>query len=583
MKATPARCAAKLERKARMSIASDPVAGETPTGGLPRGAVVVRLLRLATGLVLMSFALSHFLNHAAGIFGIEFMKMLQAPRFTFWRSGAGAALLYGSLAIHVALSLWRVLGRRTLRMPRAEALQILLGLLIPILLVDHVIGTKIAAEVAYFDDSYQFILKYFRDHGALKQSFALLVVWAHGVIGIHYAFHTQRWFKRMRPALELAAILVPMLALAGFSAALNELKHLSVAVQSLTPEQGAALGAAAFRTRIGVYAGVGLSVLMIGARMLGFGLRRSIVVSYTGHGERKGSIGMTLLEISRKNRVPHPSSCGGRGRCATCRVLVTGGADALPSPGAIEGALLRRIHAPANVRLACQVTPQADVSVRVLGANLLGAGGSSGDYEPRAERREIVVLVADIRAFSQLARSQMPDDLVEILVHILDDIGQAVNGHGGQIATRDTDGFVAVFGLRQDVKQAARAALACADDMQAAMAAINRNLRKLLPQPLRLGVGVHAGEAIVTVSDDPEAPLNVIGDTVVVASRLEEATKELAGDMVISAAVFSAAGAGRPTGPTRMVNYKYGDEPIAAYAVDRVRPEDTAATVSAAG
>ncbi|MGL5137484.1 MAG: adenylate/guanylate cyclase domain-containing protein, partial [Beijerinckiaceae bacterium] len=520
-----------------MSLVADPIADGSSAGSPPALALLVRRLRLATGLVLMAFALSHFLNHAAGIFGIAFMKMLQEPRYSFWREMPGAALLYGSLALHVALTLWRVVGRRTLRMPRAEALQILLGLLIPLLLVDHVIGTKVAATVANFDDSYQFILKYFRDNGALKQSLALLVVWLHGVIGLNFAFQTYRWFRRWRPFLEILAILVPVLALAGFTSALNELKHLTLAVQTMTPDQASALARAAIQTKLAVYGGVGLAVLVIGGRMLGLGLKRSVTVSYTGHGERKGGVGMTLLEISRKNRVPHPSSCGGRGRCASCRVLVTGGADALPPPGAIEAALLRRVHAPANVRLACQLRPTADVSVRVLGANLRGAAEAAGDAGPQAERREIVALVADIRAFSQLARSQMPGDLVEILVRVLDDIGQAVAGHGGQIATRDTDGFVAVFGLKDDAKTAARAALACADDMQAAMTSINRNFRKLLPQPLRLGVGIHLGDAVVTVSDDPEASLNVIGDTVVVASRLEEATKELAGDMVISEAV----------------------------------------------
>ncbi len=85
----------------------------------------------------------------------------------------------------------------------------------------------------------------------------------------------------------------------------------------------------------------------------------------------------TVLEASRSFHLPHASMCGGRARCSTCRVRVTAGEENCPPAGADEQDTLDRIGAPADVRLACQLRPQGDVSivplVRTERAGLPGA------------------------------------------------------------------------------------------------------------------------------------------------------------------------------------------------------------------
>ena len=94
----------------------------------------MRFLRLATGLVVASFVVGHFLNHSLGVVSIEAMDRMRIMLAAWWRSPAGTVLLYGSLLTHFALALVSLYRRSTLRMPLWEALQLALGLAIPPLL-----------------------------------------------------------------------------------------------------------------------------------------------------------------------------------------------------------------------------------------------------------------------------------------------------------------------------------------------------------------------------------------------------------------------------------------------------------------
>ena len=68
----------------------------------------------------------------------------------------------------------------------------------------------------------------------------------------------------------------------------------------------------------------------------------------------RGRRGLSILELSRLSHIPHAHVCSGRGRCGTCQVRVTGGANALSPVRAVEAATLARTGAGPDVRLACQ-------------------------------------------------------------------------------------------------------------------------------------------------------------------------------------------------------------------------------------
>jgi adenylate cyclase len=463
-------------------------------------------------------------------------------------------------------------------MPWRESLQIVLGLLIPIMLVGHVSGTRLAADIAGVDDSYLNVLRYLWPSNALFQIAALLVVWCHGCLGIYFAFHFHRWFTKLRHVLAALAVLVPALAIAGFAAGAREAVASLAPPEVWTARQLELITTSAFWAKMGAYGLVVAFLAGIGILELRRRLSRSVTIRYTGHGEISGRIGPTLLEISRLNSIPHPSTCGGRGRCSSCRVLVMEGAETLPPPQSVERRLLDRIQAPRNVRLACQIRPTKPLQVRIImaGQSETSVGFDSGG----ARAGDATVLVCDIRAFSYLARTQLPGDAVLLLNRMLDDLVQATVAHGGQVGAIQTDGIMAAFGIDGDPKSGALAALNCAADMLTATEAANLQFASALPIPLRLGIGIHSGPVVIATrgivdgsSDATQTgqPLAVIGETVVVAGRLEEATKEVSADCLVSQAVYEVAGLPRPQAPVRQINYKRGDKPITAYAVNSPR------------
>jgi adenylate cyclase len=563
-----------------MSAATPPAPGGAVRDAIkeervPALTAAERSARLWSGLILMLFVTSHLLNHALGIFGVAVMSEVQEWRSGFWRSWPGSFLLIGAAGVHVALSLRRVLGRRTWKMPAMEAFQIALGILIPFLLLGHVVSTRVLSSLVNIDDSYVNVLRQLWPANAVAQSAALLVVWGHGIIGLYYAFHVKRWFRPLQIPFAILAALVPVLALAGFAAAGREAAILSAPTDVWTAEQLRLQAAVLANSRRVILAVFGLALAFITFRMIRARLGSHVAIRYLGHGEVRATPGLTLLEISRVNGIPHPSACGGRGRCSSCRVLVMEGQENLPPAGGIERRMLDRIKAPQFVRLACQIRPVSDMNVRVLlGAQSFGpqaypAAGSGGvEALDWGVEDDLTVLFADIRSFATLARNQLPADLMLLLNRVLGEMTQAVEARGGRVAMVQTDGIMAVFGVGGKSRAGSRAALKAAADILKAIQLVNKDIRATLPQPLRVGIGVHAGEVVLSRSEDGAGGqrLVVIGEAVVIASRLEEATKELAADCVVSAHTVALAGFSPPASGERQVHYKNGASPVLAYA-----------------
>jgi adenylate cyclase len=132
--------------------------------------------RLLSGLILLSFALTHFLNHALGHISIQTMEEVQVFRRAFWRSWPGTVALYGALAVHVGLALWKLILRRTWRLAPWEIAQIALGLAIPFLAAAHVAATRGLSALYGFDDTYGRLLTLLWPGLAFSQSLLLVIV-----------------------------------------------------------------------------------------------------------------------------------------------------------------------------------------------------------------------------------------------------------------------------------------------------------------------------------------------------------------------------------------------------------------------
>jgi adenylate cyclase len=528
-----------------------------------------RSARLWSGLILMAFVTTHLINHAVGIFGVNAISELQNMRVAIWRSWPGSILLYGALAVHVLLALRRALGRRTWRMPLMEAFQIVLGILIPLLLLDHVIGTRALSSAAGTDDSYVNVLRYLWPSHALMQAVALMVVWVHGIIGLYYYFRLRSWFKSLSVPFFVTAAAIPMLALAGFVSAGREALTMPATNENWTAAQGSMHAMLQYTAWTSLAAVAAACMAFVVFRFVKARLSPSVTVSYTGHGDTRAPSGLTLLEMSRLNGIPHPSSCGGRGRCSSCRVLVLSGDEKADPPSMLEKRMLDRIRAPRQVRLACQYKPKGDVAIRVLlsARNSSMQGMTAADSLEWGTEEELSVLFADIRGFSTIARNQIPADVFVLLNRVLSELTHATEARGGRVVMTQTDGIMAVFGLGATAKVGSRAALNAAADMLKAVHMVNKEMLGALPLPVRVGIGIHTGSVIVSrVGDADSDGIVAIGETVSIASRLEEATKESVADCLVSAATLTAAAFSAPALAPRLFHYKHGDQPIAAHA-----------------
>ncbi|MBX9875086.1 MAG: adenylate/guanylate cyclase domain-containing protein, partial [Beijerinckiaceae bacterium] len=504
-----------------------------------------RDIRFASGMVLLFFATTHFLNHAVGIAGVAAMEEVQAWRYWLWHSWAGTVALYGALIVHPFFALLRVAQRRTFKMPAREMLQIALGLAIPLFLIDHIVGTRVMGSFFHLDESYSAVLRRLWPGLATSQSVLLLLVWAHGIIGLHFTLRSRDGYQRWRDPFLLAAILIPILALIGFAVGGREAGRMTTAPDIITDAQIVMFNQNVTWAKTIFYGLVGGFVAFVGIREIRVRTTRQITVRFVGHGVRKLSPGATVLEMFRRFGIPHAALCGGRARCATCRVLVLDGGDGLPPPGPNEAKLLRRIAAPDRVRLACQIRPRDDLQVQILLASRLNPT-TPGQVETDANigKRGLTVVVADLRAFSALSARQLPQELIGLLNRFFDEMAQAITAHGGRIDAFYGDGFMAVFGLEGTPARSAQTAIAAAADIVRAVEALNREFGAALPLPLRIGIGIHSGQAITgAVENDSLGRRDItVGETVAVAAQLELATRRVLADILVSEDTIRASG-----------------------------------------
>jgi len=334
-------------------------------------------VRLASGLVLFAFAGAHFLNHAAGLISLEAMHDVQAWRTAVTRSVVGSLVLGAALIAHMSLGLYKLVRRTTWRMPLWEAAQIALALAIPFLLFPHIVNTRVASSVFGVRDTYLYELARLWPDRSILQSLLLLIVWSHGCVGLHYWLRLTETYWRYAWALLLVAIAVPVLAIAGFAVSGTRTAEIMSDPEMLANLKrnsnwpNAADSAVMAALRDWSQYGFAIVLALIGA-FWAWRRRPQLVtilpvqVSYIDGPTVAVREGMTLLEVSRANGVPHASLCGGRSRCTTCRVRVEKGLEELAPPGGAEAIALKSIEAAPNVRLACQIRPTAPITVNVL-------------------------------------------------------------------------------------------------------------------------------------------------------------------------------------------------------------------------
>ena len=514
-------------------------------------------LRLGSALVMLAFVICHLGAHAALLISADFAQHVLLALMGPWRTVVGTVILSSALLVHYSNALWSIYVRRNFRLSRWEGWQLGLGLSIPALLMAHVMSTRVAENLLGADNYYGSVLAVqwvIAPWLGVVQAAAVLIVWTHACIGIHFWLRTKPWYAKWQVYFAAFGLLLPTLALAGYVTAGNQVLREAASSPDFARNvlENANLTDAAIveikrLVAIGWSVHLGLILLPFAGRGVRAWLdrrRRSPMLTHASGRTVAMLPGATVLETLRENGIPHASVCGGRARCTTCRIQVTKGLATLPAPEGLEAKALARIEATPGLRLACQIRPTADISVTPL----LSADASSADGTIRGglegSERLITVVFVDLRGSTTLAEVRMPYDVLYLLNLFFDQMTQALAATGGHFSQFTGDGLMALYGLDgQDPATGAAAAVRGAREMLVRLEALNRRLQGHLAQPLRMGIGIHFSEAIVGSMGPPTAKVvSAIGDTVNTCARLESLTKEYDCSLIVSRQAAEVAG-----------------------------------------
>jgi len=520
---------------------------------------MTRRLRLFSGLVMLAYVTMHLLNHALGLVSLEAMEDVLWYIFRIWSKRPTQGLLYGSFLVHYGLALWALWQRRSLRLRASELLQVVLGFAIPILLAQHVVGTRIGQDYLHTDTGYYAYLLwvYFvrSPSDGYWQMAVLVVAWAHAMIGLHFWLRVRPWYALLQPAALVLAVLVPVLSLLGMIEAGRQVAALAAADPDWTRQAFAQMTLPSPETQRILEA-----ITLRLSRFFGGAVGAVLLARFTRHvwRRRHGLVrigypdgrfvdvtpGTTVLEASRIAAIPHASVCGGRGRCSTCRVRVRAEVGSIDPPEPEEQRVLRRIAATPNIRLACQLRPRGNVEVTpLLPPFAAAADGRRRVDVVQGSEREIAILFADIRGFTALSEGRLPYDVVFVLNRYFAAMGRAVEAAGGRVDKFIGDGVMALFGIESGTRLGCREALAAARLMSGRLVELNSSLGAELDSPLRIGIGMHCGPVIVgEMGYGRAAAITAIGDAVNTASRLEGLTKTYDCELVVSDETVARAG-----------------------------------------
>jgi len=544
--------------------------------GYLRG-IGVRQVRLACGLVLFAYLVSHFLNHALGNISMDALAAGVYYHVLFWQFLPVAIVFYTAALLHTGLGIWALYERREFRWKAIEPLQLVLGLSIPALVITHVVGVRLGQTLFGHEKLYPQVFFAYWIVWPLKMwlMYAVLVIaWTHGCIGLYFWLRMKPFFKRAAPFLLAAAVLVPTLAMLGLyqgGRSVVDSDSTEWRAENLSPDRVGTLAEQAVLSKfedyflIGYLGLVALVLLARGVRAATERRRGMIKLSYGNGRTVRVPKGLSVLEASLRYHVPHASVCGGRARCSTCRIRIIGDCSALPEPSQREAFVLNRVGAgDPSIRLACQLRPETDLSFfQLFMPQTISAKAQASQPQRIGQERYLVSLFVDMRGSTRLAEKQLPFDTVFIVNRFLGAVSQAVMACGGQPNQFVGDGELALFGLNSNPQTACRQALRAVAMISANVDELNQFLSHDLREPIRFGIGIHGGEVIIgDIGYRDHMVFTALGDAVNVAARLQDMTKSLACEAIVSEEVCVTAGLEADALPQQQVSIRGRSEPM---------------------
>ncbi|PPR76999.1 MAG: Adenylate cyclase 1 [Alphaproteobacteria bacterium MarineAlpha2_Bin1] len=250
----------------------------------------------------------------------------------------------------------------------------------------------------------------------------------------------------------------------------------------------------------------------------------------------------SILTASLRNNITHSSACGGNGKCSTCRVQIISGIKNCSNPNEIEKKISKKLSFPDDIRLACQTSILGDVRLKrlILDKRDLKSNNQtlSNKITSVGNIKNLTVMFCDIKGFTNFSESLSAYDVIFILNKYFSIMREIIIKNGGEINNYIGDAILAVFGMEENSQQVLRSVNA-AILMIEAMDEFKKYLFMSYKQDFDLRIGIHYGEVIVgSVGEEKDKKITVIGDTVNIASRIEQINKDADTRLLVSEAAY---------------------------------------------
>mgnify|MGYP000889828135 CR=1 FL=1 len=177
------------------------------------------------------------------------------------------------------------------------------------------------------------------------------------------------------------------------------------------------------------------------------------------------------------------------------------------------------------------------------------------------EKREVTILMSDLRGFTALAERLEATEVVSLLNHYLSVMVEVVQKHGGTIDEIIGDAILVLFGAPVATENDPRRAVLCALEMQKAMEAVNaENLQRGWPV-IEMGIALHTGDVVVgNIGSVKRSKYGVVGRTINTTARIEGYT--VGGQIIVSPSLIRGAGHGLILADVVEVHAKGMKEPL---------------------
>jgi class 3 adenylate cyclase len=145
------------------------------------------------------------------------------------------------------------------------------------------------------------------------------------------------------------------------------------------------------------------------------------------------------------------------------------------------------------------------------------------------------VLLSDLRGYTTLSEGREPEAVIHVLNRYFDRMAPQIHAFGGAVDSYMGDGIMAHFCHPGGLENPCQAAFDASRAMLRELDALNAELKAEGLPELRIGIGLHAGEAVVGhIGSKERHEYTAIGDTVNVASRIEGLTKEAGSPLLVT-------------------------------------------------